>query len=430
MSERSARQNVQQGIISVDANREQSPWTADSWNIGNVLLYNHRKTMMIDKVVRDYAAEQLPGGDFYACSPAAIFRIPEWSMYWPMLLWQQYLFSGDEGLLRQMAPRLSAFLGWIKQYQDATTKLLNPPNLDFTRGTRISEYAGGNLPNGGFNIATACQYYENLRIASKVFAVLGQEQEAEQYRQRAEDVKAGINTHLFNGKYYLARTDRTEMFPLASAWALRFDLVPPATKARVLDCIRTQGSPVLGGYGGDAFYSGLLHGGGMGDFVVRDLERYRGMLKENGVNWESFNAQGEFNHAWTAYPGYLFQKYISGIQPTGGGFSTFDVRPETAGLSFAESAVPTIKGLITTRWEKLEGQQLALSLTVPPGSQATLFFPGVAAESGTVEESGVVLWPIGSAVRVPGVVAVDEENANIRCLLHAGAYRFTVSGLR
>ncbi len=55
MCERSARQNIQQAIISVDANREQSPWTADSWNIGNVLLYNDRDTMMIDKVVRDYA---------------------------------------------------------------------------------------------------------------------------------------------------------------------------------------------------------------------------------------------------------------------------------------------------------------------------------------------------------------------------------------
>ena len=70
MCERSARQNIQQGIISVDANREQSPWTADSWNIGNVLLYNDRDTMMIDKVVRDYAGEQLPNGDFSACSPA------------------------------------------------------------------------------------------------------------------------------------------------------------------------------------------------------------------------------------------------------------------------------------------------------------------------------------------------------------------------
>jgi alpha-L-rhamnosidase len=58
------------------------------------------------------------------------------------------------------------------------------------------------------------------------------------------------------------------------------------------------------------------------------------------------------SHAWTAWPGYLFLKYISGIQPTSGGFATFDVRPETGGRTFAEGTVPTVRGPITTRWEK------------------------------------------------------------------------------
>ncbi len=112
MCERSARQNIQQAIISVDANREQSSWTADSWNIGNVLLYNHRDTMMIDKVVRDYAAAQLTNGDFPACCPAQRSRrIPEWSMYWPMLLWQQYLFSGDEDAAARDGAAADAFPG-------------------------------------------------------------------------------------------------------------------------------------------------------------------------------------------------------------------------------------------------------------------------------------------------------------------------------
>ena len=99
-----------------------------------------------------------------------------------------------------MAPRLAHFLEWIKTYQDPTTKLLDPP------GWRISEYAGGNLPSGGYNIATACQYYENLRIASRVFSVLGQTNQSNEYLRQAEEVKAGINSNLFNGEYYLART--------------------------------------------------------------------------------------------------------------------------------------------------------------------------------------------------------------------------------
>jgi alpha-L-rhamnosidase len=418
LCERSARQNIQQGILSVDADREQSSWTADSWNIGNVPLYNDRDTMIIDKVVRDYAAVQLTNGDFPACSPAQQSRrIPEWSMYWPMLLWQQYLFSGDETLLREMAPRLTRFLDWIKPYQNPTNKLLNPP------GWRISEYAGGNMPSGGYNIATACQYYENLRIASHVFSALGETNRSTEYLRQADEVKNGINSNLFNGEYYLARTDTNKIFPLASAWALRFNIEPPADQARILDVIEKAGKPNIGGYGGDAFYSGMLNAGG-GALVVRDLARYRPMLEENKANWETWTPGAEVNHAWTSYPAYIFLKYICGIQPTSGGFATFDVRPETGGLTFAEGTVPTVKGLITMRWEKSSDGKFSLLVHVPANTHATIYIPKLVKEHFTLTESGKLLWPTKSEVNDLGVLFVLEEDATIKCTVGAGDYRF------
>ena len=419
MCERSARQNIQQGIISVDAQREQSPWTADSWNIGNVLLYNDRDTMMIDKVVRDYGTAQMTNGDFPACCPAERCScIPEWSMYWPMLLWQQYLFSGDETLLREMAPRLTRFLDWIKTYQDPTIRLINPP------GWRISEFAGGNTPSGGYNVATACQYYENLLIASRIFSVLGQTNQGSEYWQQAEEVKAGINANLFNGEYYLARTDTNGMFSLASAWPLRFDIEPPSAKSKILASIGKAGKPKLGGYGGDAFYSGVLNAGG-GDFAVNDLARYRFMLESNRANWESFDpGRGEANHAWTSYSGYLFLKYICGIQPTSGGFATFDIRPDTGGLIFAEGAVPTVKGTITSSWKKEGDHHLMLSIHVPANTRASIYIPKLSKENFTITESGKLLWPVSSEYQDPGVIAVSEEDDSIKCVVGAGDYRF------
>jgi hypothetical protein len=254
---------------------------------------------------------------------------------------------------------------------------------------------------------------------------LGETNQSSDYLQQAEEVKAGINSNLFNGEFYLVRPERKEMFPLASAWALRFDIEPAAAKATILAAILAPGKPELGGYGGDAFYSGLLNSGG-GAFVVRDLERYRPMLDENKANWESFDpAHGEVNHAWTSYPGYIFLKYICGIRPTSGGFATFDVRPETGGLTFAEGAVPTVKGLITTRWEKRADGRFSLSLTVPPNTRATIYIPKLTQGNLTVTESGKVLWPAKSQANDPGVLAVTGADASINCLVGAGKYQFS-----
>ncbi|HTV43049.1 MAG TPA: family 78 glycoside hydrolase catalytic domain [Candidatus Sulfotelmatobacter sp.] len=416
MCERSVRQNIQQGMVSVDANREQSQWTADSWNIGSVVIYNDRDTMMVDKIVRDYAGEQKSDGDFYACSPSPMFEIPEWSMYWPMLLWEQYLFSGDKTLLREMSPHLTHFLEWMNRHQDPKTKLPNPPKW------RITDWAPQYTPHGGINSATCCQYYENLRIASQIFGVLGQPDESYGYFRQAEQVKAAINAYLFNGEYYLARTDTNGFFPLASAWALRFNIEPKAEKSKIVAAIEEGGKPVIGGYGGDALYSGLLNADG-GEFVVSDLARYLPMLEDNKANWESWTAGDEVNHAWTGYPAYIFLKYILGIQPTSGGFATFDVRPSTGGLMFAEGAVPTVKGLIATRWEKGADGSFSLRIKVPANTRASIYIPKISPGNFEITESGKHLWP-APEMSDPGVLAVSDEGSSIQCVVGGGEYHF------
>jgi alpha-L-rhamnosidase len=372
---------------------------------------------MVDKILRDYAGEQMPSGDFYACSPSPMFEIPEWSMYWPMLLWEQYSFSGDKTLLREMSPHLTQFLDWMKAYEDPKTKLPNPPKW------RISDWAPQCMPHGGINSATSCQYYENLRIASRIFSVLGETDQSDSYLQQAEQVKAAINANLFNGEYYLARTDTNGFFPLASAWALRFNIEPEAARSKILAAIEQAGKPAIGGYGGDAFYSGLLNAGG-GKFVVGDLARYLPMLEDNKANWESWTAGDEVNHAWTGYPAYIFLKYICGIQPTSGGFATFDVRPETGGLTFAEGTVPTVKGLVTTRWEKGSDGRFSLGIKVPANTSASIYIPKISTGNLEITESGKRLWPANSETADPGVQAVSDEDGAIKCVVGGGEYHF------
>ncbi|MGH7980985.1 MAG: alpha-L-rhamnosidase C-terminal domain-containing protein, partial [Limisphaerales bacterium] len=264
----------------------------------------------------------------------------------------------------------------------------------------------------------------NLRIASRMFSILGQTQLSDDYLRHAKQVKAGINANLFNGEYYLVKPGMTAMWALASAWPLRFNIEPAADKGRILEAIDKVGKPRIGGYGGDAFYSGLLNAGD-GAYVVRDLARYRPMLDSNKANWEGFiPGRGEVNHAWTSYPGYLFQKYILGIQPTSGGFATFDVRPSTGGLTFAEGAVPTVKGLVTVRWKKGTDGEFSLSVHVPANSQAALYIPKLCADNFTLTESGKRLSPVKTAPDDPGILAVSDDDSFIECVVAAGEYHF------
>jgi alpha-L-rhamnosidase len=423
MSERSARQNVQQGIISVDANREQSQWTADAHNIGIGLLYNHRNTRIFDKIMRDYAGEQMPDGTFYACSPAKDAVLAEWSMYWPMMLWEEYLFSGDKKLLSDTWGNFTAWMAWA----ETTTQsdgLIDPP------GWRVSDYAGGIMENGGRNIATNALYFENLRIAAEVATILGHSPTA--YQNRAAQLKTAINTHLFvNGNSYLTKVGSSQRIALGAAWALRFGIVPPENIPAVRSWIRSQ--PInIGGYGGDAFYNGAYTAGGLGDFLVADLARYQYMLAGNRTIWESFAApsvDNETNHAWTAYPAYIFPRHIVGIMPTGPAFSSFSIKPETRGLTFAEATVPTVKGTVHSRWEHVSNSEFTLTCEIPPNSTSLVSIPVDRLTDVTIQENGTTIWSANTYQ--PGVAGITFDSADsqhVRFQVGSGSYQFQVTG--
>lgn len=424
MSERSARQNVQQGIISVDANREQSPWSADSHNIGIGLLYNHRHTLILDKILRDYAGEQMPDGRFWACSPTPIYEIPEWSMHWPLMLWEQYLFTGDDQLLRDLWPNLVKWMAWAESNTQATG-LLDAP------GWRIADYAGGIMENDGQNIALNAFYFGNLRVAHEVASVLGHPKEAGLYQKRAVSLKAAINSQLFDGTSYLTKPGGSQRIALGTAFAFRFGLVPAESRQRVTTWLREQPAHV-GGYGGYTYYQGAYEAGALGDLIVSDLIRYQYMLAGNRTIWESFarpSPDNETNHAWTAYPAELFPRYIAGISPTGPAFSSFSIKPETRGLGFAKATVPTVRGDIRSGWERVSPKQLDLSCTIPANTTAIVHVPLDGMKDVSVAENGTILYANGASSGLPPGITFDGADArHVRFKVGSGTYTFTATG--
>lgn len=429
MSERSGSQNMQQGMISVDANREQSPWTADSWNIGMGYLYNHENTMMIDKNIKDYAGEQRESGNFLTCSPAKDYlsEMAEWSLYWPMLLYGQYLFGGSRKLLSDHYHHLTKFLGYIICTKNPETGLYNPP------GWRASDYAGGSLESSGENIATNSHIFRNYEIAAEVALITGNTADAKNYESMAKELKTAINNSLLvDGKKYKSSTGSSQCHPLGTAWALRFGIVPDAFRDSVVAWLASQKDTYdVGGYGGDALYNGL-YSAGLGTVATADFARYDQMLSSNNTNWESFgelSIDNMGNHAWTAYPAYILQKYVGGISPTGGGFSRFEIRPVTGGLSYAKTEIPSTKGMIKTAWKIAGKEHLTLSATVPANTTAKIYVPDNDMDLVSVTEGTREVFADGTYIDgVSGLSDGKKVKGYIVFTAGSGNYNFSISG--
>jgi hypothetical protein len=69
---------------------------------------------------------------------------------------------------------------------------------------------------------------------------------------------------------------------------------------------------------------------------------------------------------------------VLGIQPTGAGFSTVNIRPDLVDLSWARGAEPTPKGLLKVSARK-DANGLMVSIDLPDGVAARVSVPATSA---------------------------------------------------
>lgn len=428
-SRRTAVQCVQFGTVLTDADREQSPWTADIYNIALGLPYYDRSSMVMYKAVRDYAAQQEDNGNMGACSPAmtradGFFNIPEWTLYYPMILWEQYLATGDKAMLRETWSNLERMLAYMDGFKKPDTALIDPP------GNRITDYHGGSTLTKGQAIGANCQFHLGNRIAAAVATELGHTEKARTYSTRAEELRDAINRHLWDGKAYLSTVGDPQVTRVGSSWAVLSGVVPPERLARVRDFLTGQ-SDGVGLNGGMALLCGLFEAGSARRALHTLLEAFVNWDKGTRVTGEGMYAGTGNNHAWNSYCSWILPRYLAGVRPTSGGYATWDLRPVSPDrnlLNAVEALVPSPKGAISTKWSQTSSS-FTLEVTVPANSTARVFLPCAGLTSLLVTEGAAVLWKDGRWTGdVPGVRLLSEPAEHLILQVGSGSYVFTVKG--
>ncbi len=108
----------------------------------------------------------------------------------------------------------------------------------------------------------------------------------------------------------------------------------------------------------------------------RIKDRYEGMVSADySTLWEFWDAwQGTKNHAWSGGPLVIMSKHFAGITPLESGYEKVKIDPQYTLSDSMNCTVPSVKGLITLDYEKVDGKYV-INLTVPEGMKAVLYVP-------------------------------------------------------
>jgi alpha-L-rhamnosidase len=236
--------------------------------------------------------------------------------------------------------------------------------------------------------ATDFEYMLAYKQAAWLLTEMDDPEAAEHYKARYDDLRRSARGHLFD-KAAGTFGDSWQANAMAVLSGAASEEEYPAIWNRVFanTNVVTAGSPVITPYYGYYMLRAMAMLGHRAEALRWMRGFWGGMLAEGATSfWESYDprwtkhnfhtglqADGlagyyvSLAHGWSSGPAAWLMEELLGVQPTGAGFRTVVIDPETTGLAWIDGSVPTPSGVIHVH---AQGNRIALDL--PAGVAATV----------------------------------------------------------
>ncbi|HEK86063.1 MAG TPA: alpha-L-rhamnosidase [Candidatus Aminicenantes bacterium] len=421
---------------------ERHGWLADalmtaeeaSFNFDLAAFYNH-----FINLIRQAQKEDGSLPDFVPpYNPRVYPADPAWGSAYISLCWHLYQYYGDRDILRRHFQNLKNYIDFLKKKSTGNLQLVLGKYGDWCQpGSLVPKKTPVELVATWF-------YYHDILIFSEICELVGRQEEAREYRELSNQIKAAFNgAFLEKDQYKAIRQGPIDRLPdqTSNLLPLYLDLVPEDCRSAVwqnlLESIIVHHDYHLDtGIIGTRYLLDVLSRFDRPEVALKIIlqESYPGwgyMIREGATTlwerWEKLTGRGmnSHNHVMFGSLDAWLYKNLVGLQPIESGWKIFRLKPFAEGeISWVKSQVQTIYGEIAVSWEKT-GTEFLLELKVPVGSRAKLYFPKLWPVS-KIQESEIILWE-GSDFVIPenaSGLAPAEKNHSPVFWVEAGDYRF------
>jgi alpha-L-rhamnosidase len=358
--------------------REKGGWLWDGFNESTTAMAAFDEQNLTRKSLLEFAESQSrywPNGAVNKIYPTSLgaLDINEFTEIYPEWVWQYWMHTGDQQLLRAVYPALEALAGYVQHAVDARTGLVT--NLPATN-VYYSYPVVTRMNVLGVNV-----FRRVGRIAS---ALDRPPAEISLQLDRAAHLEQAISAHLVRQGVYVdgvtANGSQTATAGQeANACALAYGVVPADRVASVARLVAADGMTAPPRTAAEVIEA-LASTGHVADAVqiLTDphIDGWAWILAHGATyTWEVWHPSDiigdSMSHGWGSNVLVEIQRWLLGVQPAGPGYAAFRVvPPDTPLVASVSGTVPTPAGTISVHWERVAGGGRTVDVYVPPNTTA------------------------------------------------------------
>jgi hypothetical protein len=313
-----------------------------------------------------------------------------YSIAWLQMLMDYYDYTGDESLVKEMAPYVHELMDTYASWRGTNGIISEAPNYMFMDWVTIGGFECHHPPAViGQGYLTAF-YYHAMEMASRVAALMGDEARLEQYGKLRGEIREAFNRELWvadKGLYrdgkpfqtsvkpyqWLPEDKDIETFsPHVNMLAVLYDLAPKERQSNIVVKVLAEKPLNTQPWFMHWVFQAMDHAGLFDRFGTEQMRRWQ-IVPETQSFHEMWNG-GDLSHGWCSSPLVMLSSRVLGVMPATPGFKTISIRPELCDLKWARGKVPTPHGEVRVAWE-LGDAGFKLDVTVPQGSDAEVALP-------------------------------------------------------
>lgn len=362
----------------------------------------------------------------------------EWLLHTPMMVYQDYFYTGDLELLKKYYDQLKLKTlidlaredGLISTTTGKVTGefMLKIGFADSTKRLKdIVDWPAGTITSGDqsfvqkgerdghemmpINTVVNCFFYHDMEIMAEMAGLLNKSADEDYFGLMAAKVKVAINQKLFNTEkgIYIDGEGAVHSSLHSNMMALAFGIVPDEHAGTVTDFVKSRGM-ACSVYGSQYLMEGLYNTG-EGQCAL-DLMRatndrsWWNMIKVGSTiameAWDmKYKPNSDWNHAWGAAPANIIPRCLWGITPKTPGFGIVQIKPQFGDLKSSNIIVPTIKGPVRGTYHRIGNRLQKFEIELPSNVVGELIVPVSGEEVITV--NGKKVNPAFKSVRLePG----------------------------
>lgn len=389
-------ENLSLGGFVVDCpQRERRGYGGDAHSTTQTALDSFGMGAFYTKWSRDWRDVQAPNGDVpYTAPTYSGGGGPTWSGFCIHLPWKMYRQYGDVQILRENFPTMRRWLAFMETHAKDGLLQRWGGEWDFL-GDWLWPYDDrSGIPNGD---APETQFFDNcywayaLETAAKIARIVGDDEAAAQYTERAATLCEAIHARF----YRPATHDYANGHQNYLALALIANVPPATERAEVWkrleeEIVVHRTGHIDAGITGGALLTRLLIEENRADLMYAMVTKSDypswGFFQRSGQttipeSWDNTNSQ---LHSSYLFVGAWFMEGLAGIRPgPDGGFQHFVLRPlieANPPLDYVSAHYDSLFGRIACAWTRRNGR-IELEVTVPPNTVGTLYLPAMLASS-------------------------------------------------